>query len=437
MATATRRSCLVAAAKYRYSTAAAPDIVVDTVIVGGGAIGLATAVSLSSLPHTKTTVALVEAEPLLGRHASSRNSEVIHAGLYYPPRSLRHRLCLRGKDLLYQFAKTHHVHHVNCGKWVVATAGGAETKLGLIHDHARAHGVPVEWVPMAVAQREQPNLAPGIARVLSSPSTGIIDSAGYLAALRSVAEDNGVHVATRARVVNIYVDRSPRTRYLLTMDDGAGGSWTLAARSVVNAAGAWAPALFRSAHLAAGGPASQSEHGGHDRWTHPLTTQTYPARGHYFALRRNNVHKVHRLLYPIPDPLGTSLGIHATVDLAGRAKFGPSVEWPVRDTSSGTSALADYSPPHNGIDTARAEFARAIAEYLDGIDPEDLEYDYVGVRPKISGPGEAARDFYIADESKWGLSGWINCLGVESPGLTSSLAVGEMVAGLVAGRSVA
>ncbi|ORZ39981.1 FAD dependent oxidoreductase [Catenaria anguillulae PL171] len=405
-----------------------PDVFTDVAIIGGGLVGLACAAHLS--PNASVT--LLEREPHLGTHASSRNSEVIHAGLYYPMGSLKTRMCIRGKQLLYEFARDHRVEHQACGKWIVAGEGGAE-RIRKLAAHAESVGVPVEWLPVDQVRRElQPNLSKHVKHVLHSPTSGIVSTHGLMDALRRVAEDDhGCSVATRSAVEN--VARMDDGRYVLKVVDPSdphAEAWTLAANKVVNAAGVMADHLFRLGYLASHPALSFSPDASAtanlDPFTHPLALRMYPARGFYFSLRRNATkHKVHRLIYPMPDPLGTSLGIHATVDLGGRAKFGPSLHWP-KDL---VGSRFDYSPPDQSQELElRRVFHQAVSEYLDGIEEEDLVYDYVGIRAKVSGPGVGAKDFVVEEAgSKWGMDGWVNLLGIESPGVTSCMAVAEEV----------
>ncbi|KAI9188120.1 hypothetical protein H9P43_002511 [Blastocladiella emersonii ATCC 22665] len=413
------------------TTAAAADATADVTVIGGGAVGLAIGAHLArsaqrSGRSTDGGIVVLEKEPHAGLHSSSRNSEVIHAGLYYPRGSLKTRLCLRGKELMYAFARAHGVPHTRCGKWVVATQDG-EPRLRAIAEHAKEHGVPVAWLPVDEARQAQPNLARRVTRVLESPSTGIVAACKYMDAVAGVFEEAGGQLALRSRVEAIKWDPAAE-RYLLRVVDGA-EAWTLATRAVVNAAGVWSDHIQRLGFTAVHGADALSAAPPADaHWTHPSLLAMHPTRGHYFRLRRNNsVHRVSRLIYPIPDPNVTSLGIHATVDLAGDAKFGPSVEWLPRDAREHYAPLAEAAESH-----LRGEFARAVAEYLDGVPEDDLAYDYCGIRAKVSGPGVPARDFWVAradggDGAGAGMPNWVNCIGIESPGLTSSLAIAEYV----------
>ncbi|KNE62413.1 hypothetical protein AMAG_07635 [Allomyces macrogynus ATCC 38327] len=410
------------------------DVHAHVAVIGAGAVGLATGAYLARiLAPTGRSVVVLDKERHVGAHSSSRNSEVIHAGLYYPADSLKTRLCLRGKELLYQFCRDHGVSHAPCGKWVVGgDSEHAARTLGAIETHAARFGIPLERVDLVDARREQPNLSRSITRVLSSPSTGIVASHEYMDRLAQLAGDTGAgYVTTGAKVENVAFNAA-RDLYRLTVRnaDDDGESWTLDAHMVVNAAGVWSDRMFRAAWTSVAGPDASKHAPDAADPLHPLSIQMYPTRGRYFKLLRNqSVHHVHRLLYPVPDANLTSLGVHATVDLQGAAKFGPDVEFLPVD------AREDYriteESDSDRMKVLRARFHAAISQYLDGIEVQDLEYDYCGIRAKVTPPGTPARDFYIDRADLYGLPRWVNAIGVESPGLTSSLAVGEYIAQLL------
>ncbi|KAJ3360717.1 hypothetical protein GGF32_008113 [Allomyces javanicus] len=415
------------------STTSTADVHAHVAVIGAGAVGLATGAHLARLfAPTGRAVVVLDKERHVGTHSSSRNSEVIHAGLYYPADSLKTRLCLRGKELLYQFCRDHGVNHAPCGKWVVGgDSEHAARTLGAIETHAARFRIPLERVDLVEARREQPNLSRSITRVLSSPSTGIVASHEYMDRLAQLVGESGVgHVATSAQVENIVYDPA-RDTYQLTIRnaDDDGEFWTLDAHIVVNAAGVWSDRVFRTAWTSVAGP-DAPQHAPDADPLHPLSIQMYPTRGRYFKLLRNqSVHRVHRLLYPVPDANLTSLGVHATVDLQGAAKFGPDVEFLPVDAREDYRIIEEADSDR--MDALRARFHAAISQYLDGIDVQDLVYDYCGIRAKITPPGTPARDFYIDRADRYGLPRWVNAIGVESPGLTSSLAVGEYIAQLL------
>jgi len=326
-------------------------------------------------------VVLLERHGNIGEETSSRNSEVIHAGIYYPEGSNKARLCVRGKRLLYEFCRVHNVDHQNCGKVIVASDPAQTAVLKSYQRQARANGVN-DLEPLSAEQvfalEPEVNAVAG----LLSPSTGIIDSHGFMLSLQGQFERAGGVVAFSTEVTGL--DRRGAELVIITDD------YELTASSVINCAGHGAPALARQ--LVA------------------QTPQSYFARGHYFGYRGKAPFS--RLVYPIAEPGG--LGVHVTLDLAGQVKFGPDVEW--------VDSL-DY----RFDDQRREAFAEAIGRYFPAVETDRLEPGYVGIRPKISGPGEPAADFRIEGEAQHGVPGVVNLLGIESPGLTASLAIAEEV----------
>jgi L-2-hydroxyglutarate oxidase LhgO len=357
----------------------------DAVVAGAGVVGLAVARALALAGRE---VLVLEAEDAIGSQVSSRSSEVIHAGLYYPKGSLKSRTCVRGKQLLYAFCKANGVAHRNCGKLVVATSPQEADALDGIAAGAAANGVhDLQRLTRADALALEPEL--DVTEALLSPSTGVVDSHGLMVALQGEAEANGAMVVTRSPI------GSGRIR-----DDGieieTGGPEPakLLARTFVNAAGLGAPGLARSL----------------DGFPQFVVPTGYLARGCYFSLTGRAPFS--RLVYPVPVPGG--LGTHLTLDLAGRARFGPDVEW--IDT-------LDYT-----VNPARGDsFYTAIRRYWPGLKDGALQPDYAGIRPKISGPGEPAADFVIQDRRDHGIDGLVNLFGIESPGITAALALAEEV----------
>ena len=358
---------------------------VDTVVAGAGVIGLAVARALALAGRE---VLVLEAQDAIGSGVSSRSSEVIHAGLYYPKGSLKAQTCVRGKHLLYAFCTANGVPHWNCGKLVVATAPEETAALDGIAAAAAANGVnDLRRLSRAGALALEPEL--DVAAALLSPSTGVVDTHALMVALQGEAEANGAMVALRSPVA------SGRIR------DGAieivtGGlePARLLARSFVNAAGLGAHAVASSL----------------DGFPQDLVPRRYLARGCYFSLAGRAPFS--RLVYPVPVSGG--LGTHLTLDLAGRARFGPDVDW---------IDHLDYA-----VDPARgASFYAAIRRYWPGLKDGALHPDYAGIRPKISGPGEPAADFVIQDRRDHGIDGLVNLFGIESPGITAALALAEEV----------
>ena len=360
---------------------------VDAVVVGAGVVGLAVARALA-LRGLETVV--LEGQTAIGTGISARNSEVIHAGLYYASGSLKARLCVEGRDALYAYCTERGVAHRRCGKLIVASSAAQRAQLDTLHRQALANGVDeVEALDGSAARRLEPALA--CVAALLSPCTGIVDSHGLMLALQGDLEQAGGVVAIASPVERI-VCGSPRH-----VVEAAGTA--LAARIVVNAAGLHAPWLAqRSEGLA---PA--------------FRPTAHFAKGNYFSLAGRSPFS--RLVYPLPEPGG--LGIHLTLDLAGQARFGPDVEWTLPDADG----RFDYR-----VDAARAAgFEAAVRGYWPGLPAGALQPAYSGVRPKLAGPGEAAADFRIDGPAEHGIDGLVNLLGIESPGLTACLAIAAAV----------
>ncbi|GAB4149229.1 MAG: NAD(P)/FAD-dependent oxidoreductase [Sphingomonadales bacterium] len=361
---------------------------VECVVIGAGVVGLACAAALA---RQGREVVVLEAESALGRHASSRNSEVIHAGIYYPPGSLKAVLCRAGKAMLYDFARNHGVEARPIGKLIVAEGLEQESELKAIHARAEANGVTdLRWLDRADIGALEPAVCGQ--RGLFSPSTGIVDAYGLMQALDGVLRAHGGMVALDTRVLRGQCDGSGVT--LTTDADG----FSLKARWVVNAAGLWAPDLARRL----------------DGLAARHVPQAYYAIGHYYRL--SGAAPCAHLVYPVPEPGG--LGVHLTLDMAGQAKFGPDVRW-------------IKQPDYRFDDSARPAFIAAIKRYLPDIDAERLQPDYTGIRPKLVGPGAPAADFRIDGPEFHGVPGLVNLFGIESPGLTSSLAIAKHVAALL------
>jgi L-2-hydroxyglutarate oxidase LhgO len=356
---------------------------VDCVVVGAGVVGLAVA---RRLAKTGREVIVLEAAEDIGTVTSSRNSEVIHAGIYYKAGSLMARLCVAGKRLLYRYCDEHGVPYRNCGKLIVATSQAETEKLQGIRAHAEANGVEgMQLLSGPEARLMEPELACEAA--LLSASTGILDSHSYMLSLRGEIEDAGGAFAFHTPLL-----RAKAQAGLFELDVGGEQPMTLACR--LNA-----PAVAR---IIDGMPPS-------------LVPTAYLAKGNYFSCSARAPFS--RLIYPVPEPGG--LGVHLTLDMAGQARFGPDVEW--IDT-------IDYT-----VDPARAErFYPAIRRYWPALPDGALMPSYSGIRPKIVPPAVASQDFVIQGPRDHGVDGLINLFGIESPGLTSSLAIADHVGELVA-----
>jgi L-2-hydroxyglutarate oxidase LhgO len=359
---------------------------VECLVVGAGVIGLAVA---RALARAGREVIVVEGESGIGAGVSSRNSEVIHAGIYYPPRLVKTRVCVDGKAMLYAFCQEFGVPHKRCGKLLVAVNAGEVDKLAALKAQAEANGVAdLMWLSGEEARALEPALVAH--RALLSPSTGIVDSHAFMLALRGDAEAHGAMIAFETPVLAGQAGEQG-----LVIETGGPAPMRIAADMVVNAAGLGAQALARSI---TGVPAETIP---------PL----HLAKGNYFSLSGRSPFA--RLIYPMPIPGG--LGVHLTLDLAGQAKFGPDVEW--------IDAI-DYD-----VDPRRAEsFYAAIRTYWPDLPDGVLQPAYAGVRPKIARPGGSTTDFLLQTEKDHGVAGLINLFGIESPGLTASLAIADWVA---------
>jgi len=359
---------------------------VDCVVVGAGVIGLAIA---RKLARRGMEVIVLETEAEIGTHASSRNSEVIHAGIYYPTGSLKAELCVSGKAMLYEYCRAKDIRHQQVGKLIVAVSADETKILKHYQQQATANGVSdLAWLDADEIARMEPELC--CVTGLLSPSTGIIDSHELMVSLVGDIEAAGGAVVCRSRVTEI--EASPDGFSVrVTGDD----DYRLPARSLVNAAGLWAPRVASTIR-------------GLDPRAVP---DAYYAKGHYFAL--SGKAPFSHLVYPVAGKAG--LGVHLTLDTAGQGRFGPDVQW--------IDAL-DYS-----FDEARkSAFIAAIRKYYPGLDETRLTAGYTGIRPKLCGPNSGPEDFIIQGPEDNGIDGLVQLFGIESPGLTASLAIAARVA---------
>jgi L-2-hydroxyglutarate oxidase LhgO len=362
----------------------------DCVVIGGGVIGLAIAQKLATAGRE---VVLLEAEQALGSHASSRNSEVIHAGIYYPTGSRKARLCVRGKAALYAYCAAHEVPHRRIGKIIVAVREEEIPALERYKAQAEANGVTdLAWLDGSEVRALEPSVR--ATRGLLSPSTGIVDSHALMGALKRDALAHGADIVLASPVLGGELHDDG-----IDLAIGGADAMTVRCRTVVNSAGLFAQNVARMLR-------------GLDPSSIP---GQYFARGHYFALAGRSPFA--RLVYPVAVAGG--LGIHVTLDMAGQARFGPDVAW---------VPGVDYSFDESRTDS----FYAAIRTYFPALADGVLVPGYVGVRPKLGPAGAAARDFVIQGPNDHGAPGLVNLYGIESPGLTACLAIADEVAALAA-----
>ncbi|MDB4988386.1 MAG: dependent oxidoreductase [Myxococcaceae bacterium] len=357
---------------------------IDVLVIGGGAVGLAVTRAFAMAGRE---VVLLEAERVIGSHSSARNSEVIHAGIYYPNGSLKARLCVEGKRALYAYCEEHGVPHRRIGKLIVATSEEELAALAAMREHAETNGV-TDLV--ALSANEVRALEPNLRALagLWSPSTGIIDSQAYMTSLKRDAEKHGAAVLLAAPVLDGTVRNDG-----IELSIGGSQPVRVLCRSLINCAGLWAPSVAASI---SGIP--------------PATIPTaHFAKGHYFTMVGRSPFQ--HLVYPVPVAGG--LGIHVTLDLAGQVRFGPDLSW---------VDGVDYS-----FDSGRAEaFYSAIRRYYPDLQDDALVPGYTGIRPKVGPAGSPDADFVVQGPSDHGVAGLVNLYGIESPGLTASLAIARL-----------
>ncbi|KAI1628809.1 FAD dependent oxidoreductase [Exophiala viscosa] len=378
-------------------------------VIGGGIVGLAIARQLAA--RTGTSTILIERHGQVGQETSSRNSEVIHAGIYYGSNTLKTKLCIKGKHMLYDLCEANNIPHARTKKWIMAQDAQQMSHLEDLHAFCKTIDVPMQFLSRKEISEQEPDVR-AEAGVLESPTTGIVDSHALMAYLEGDLEERGgeqiMHtIVTALKRVN---DSDAEAGYAITTTsrDGAGGEDTITAETVINTAGLGAVQISNMLL-----PAERHR-------------KAYYAKGTYFSYASGHP-KPRTLLYPAPTPGLGGLGTHLTLDMAGRVRFGPDVEW-VDDPS-------DLAPNPARLDAA----VQVIKGYLPGVDVESIDLDYCGIRPKLgktSGTygkdGKGFADFYIQEEE--GFPGFVNLLGIESPGLTSSLAIAEMVEDILYGE---
>jgi len=368
---------------------------VDVIIAGAGAIGLACGYKFSQ----RKSVLVLDQHGQIGTETSSRNSEVIHAGLYYPTNSLKARLCVEGKHQLYEFCERFHVPHRAIGKLLVAVTDDEHTQLERIDRQAQHNGVQdLEPLSAAAVRHREPALV--AVQGLFSPSTGIIDSHTYLHTLLGLIEQQGGMFVGHAKVVAV---EEGAQGLEVTIKNADESETRLSCDNFINAAGLGAQALAQKT--------TGKKPPAH---TPSLIPPLHLCRGHYFAF--NGKSPFSHLIYPMPEAGG--LGVHGTLDLAGQLKFGPDVQYIDR---------VEYAVPEHRKET----FVRAIRRYWPTIDDTRLQPSYSGIRPKLHGPTEPQSDFVIQGPKEHGIQGLVHLFGIESPGLTSSLAIADHVMGIL------
>nr|GMD00260.1 L-2-hydroxyglutarate dehydrogenase, mitochondrial isoform X1 [Ipomoea batatas] len=404
-----RRSMASLSSGERYKSVARERV--DAVVVGAGIVGIAVARELA-VKHGRD-VLVIDSAPTFGTATSSRNSEVIHAGIYYPPNSLKARFCVRGKELLYKYCKDHEVPHKEIGKLIVATGSSEIPKLSALMTRGIENGVDgLRMIEAYEARRLEPELQ--CIKALWSPTSGIVDTHSLMLSLVGEAESHGTTFTYNTAVIGGHLDGNQI--HIHVSESSTLTNWhrssplypdlILIPRLVVNSAGLSATAVAkRFSGLNSG-----------------VIPDAYYARGCYFTLSNARTPFTH-LIYPIPEVGG--LGVHVTLDLNGQVKFGPDVEWieGIDDVSNFLN-MFDYS-----VCEDRAKlFYPAIRKYYPGLMDGSLEPGYAGIRPKLSGPEVGFTDFVVQGEDIHGIAGLVNLFGIESPGLTSSMAIAEHVA---------
>ncbi len=368
-----------------------PDVAVT--VIGGGVVGLAIAAELS---QHYSPLFLLERRPHYGTETSSRNSEVIHAGLYYPHGSLKAKLCVEGKNLLYELCEKHDIPYRRITKIITATKHEELPQLEKLFEHGKANGVELEMLTADQVHALEPHIA-SVGGMLS-PTTGIISAHGLMDYFYHAAKSNGAEVQTHCTVVGLQKQNS---HFEITIEE-SGQRSAFTSEIVINAAGLESDTIAALAGIDVNAAGYRLHH----------------CKGSYFAVTGSKSKLITRLVYPIPPK--ESLGVHALVDLGGRLKFGPDVEY-----------LPERNYNYAVDESKRHTFAESVRRILPAITDEDLTPDMSGIRAKLQGKGEPVRDYIITHEADRGLSGLINLIGIESPGLTASPAIAKHLLNLL------
>jgi L-2-hydroxyglutarate oxidase LhgO len=367
----------------------------EITIIGAGVVGLAIA---SIITEQHTSVFVIEKHPTFGQETSSRNSEVIHAGIYYPKDSLKARLCVEGNKLLYDFCKKHDIPHKNCGKLIVATSEDEVNVLDGIRQRAADNDVSdLRLIDKEEISALEPNIL--ALKALLSPSTGIIDSHSLMKQYETIAVNNGAQMVYGNEVTGI---TKTNEGYNVTLCQPDGSEYSFTSKIVINAAGLCSDKISEMLGL------------------FDDNLKIHFCKGQYFRINPPKNRLVNGLVYPVPFKNLDGLGVHITIDLSGGVKLGPDVTYLDEN-------IYDYS-----VDAGKLnEFYKSAKRFLPFLEPDDIAPEMAGIRPKIQRKGEAEKDFYIKEETARGYPGFINLIGIESPGLTASLAIAKYVSGML------
>lgn len=371
----------------------------DICIIGAGVIGLAIAYELAKKYENKNvSIVILERESSYGQHISSRNSEVVHAGIYYPQNSLKAKLCVQGKELLYSHCQQFGIPHKKIGKLIVAQSSELDS-LKELKERADANGVAdLRFLEKTDIQKIEPNIRADAA--LLSPSTGIIDSHSYMQSLLHQAESRGVYFSPYSRVEKIEAKQSGFVVRCQLDGNRNSEQYSFNCRRLINSAGLDAQTVAQLI----------------DALPNSRIPKLHLCKGDYFDYRGRSPFS--HLIYPMPEANTAGLGVHATMDMSGHLKFGPDAQY-----------IKDIKFEVN--DSKAALFSKSISSYFPDIQEGDLKPAYSGIRPKLSAQGEAAADFKIQDQSEHGIPGLVQLFGMESPGLTASLAIARYAAELI------
>lgn len=369
----------------------------DFVIIGAGVIGLACAEKISKLGYS---CLVIERNPGFGWETSSRNSEVIHAGIYYPQNSLKAKFCVSGNRSIYEWCSKYNIPHRRIGKFIIAVDEYEESELDRIFENALGNGVVgIQKFPILEFQKSEPNVK--AKSVLFSRDTGIIDSHKFMTSLEESAKGQGTDFAYKHSVVGI---AKTNLGYDLDIIEPSGQNCRISANFIINSAGLDSDTI--------------AELSGID--VEKAVYRLQYSRGHYFKLNSSLRDLVKHLIYPVPNKNLSGLGIHVTIDMAGDLKFGPDTEF-----------LPERKQDYSVDDNLKYKFHEAVRRYLPSINIDDIHADQSGIRPKLKTEKNEFRDFIIREESDKGLPRFINLIGIESPGLTASLAIAEEVTSLI------